>query len=149
MQQSVVLAGKVLAPSVSILPGESRGGVSQHFAEEALGSTKNTFCCEQEIHRTSMLVDGPLQIAPLAPDFHIGLIDPDGATMEFSDLVQSLLGQRRIFQTPSVDGAMVNLEPSFQEHLLQIPIAERIAQIPGHCLNDQSRLQLAPFEVSL
>ena len=95
-----------------------------------------TFCCEQEIHWIAVFVDGLTQIAPLAPDFHIVLIYPDGSATRFFATGAVLLYQWRICQAPSVDGAMVNPEPSFQEHLLQIPITERIAQIPGHCLNE-------------
>src|SRR3954452_4870323 len=49
----------------------------QHLAEEALGGIEVALRREEEVHGRAMLVDGPVQIAPPAPDLDVCLIDPD------------------------------------------------------------------------
>ena len=56
--------------------GEQRH-LLQHLAEEALGRVQVAFRREEEVDRVSVLVDGPVQIAPLAADLDVCLVDPD------------------------------------------------------------------------
>ena len=49
--------------------------VLQHLAEEALGGIEIARGGEQEVHGRAVLVDGPVQIAPLATDLDV---DPMG-----------------------------------------------------------------------
>ena len=42
---------------------------------------------------------------------------------------------------------MVDRETALQEHLLDVAIAERIAQVPGHGLHDQAGLEVPPLKV--
>src|SRR4051812_24764232 len=51
--------------------------VLQRLAEEALSRVEITLRGEQQFDRVSVLVDGPVQIAPLAPDLDVCLVDPD------------------------------------------------------------------------
>ena len=51
--------------------------VLQHLAEEALGGVEITLRRQQEVHRRAVLVDGPVQIPPLATDLDIRFVDPD------------------------------------------------------------------------
>ena len=50
--------------------------------------------------------------------------------MRFAKLAQPALDQRSISQHPAVHGAVVDLEAWLEEHLLDVGVAERIAQIP-------------------
>src|SRR5581483_6249141 len=43
---------------------------------------------------------------------------------------------RRIKQNPAGNGRMVNGQSTLGHHLLQIPVAQRIPQIPAHAQND-------------
>jgi hypothetical protein len=51
--------------------------VFQRLAEEALGRVQVALRREQEVDRGAVLVDGPVQIPPLAADLVIRFIDPD------------------------------------------------------------------------
>src|SRR3954469_17314288 len=51
--------------------------ILQHLAEEALSRVEITLRGEQEVDRVSVLVDGPVQIAPLAADLDVRFIDAD------------------------------------------------------------------------
>ena len=53
----------------------------QHLAEEALGRLQVALRREQEVDRVSVLVDGPVQIAPLAADLDV---DPMGDRLPLS-----------------------------------------------------------------
>ena len=65
----------------------------QRLAEEALGGLQVALGREEEINRVSVLVDGPVQIAPLTPDFDVCLVDADRAAVRFAEGPQSLLDQ--------------------------------------------------------
>jgi hypothetical protein len=43
---------------------------------------------------------------------------------------------------------MVHLQAAFQEHLPDVAIAERVAQVPGDRLDDQRRLEVPAPEIS-
>src|SRR5215203_5293961 len=62
---------------------------------------------------------------------------------------QPTLDQRRIGQDPAVQGGVVDLQAALDEQLLDVTIAERIAQVPGDGLQDQRRLEVAALEIVL
>src|SRR3954468_4060540 len=76
--------------------------VFQRLAEEALGRLQVALRREEEINRVSVLVDGPVQIAPLAADLDVCLIDADRAAMGFAEGPQPPLDQGRVGQNPAV-----------------------------------------------
>src|SRR4051794_33579984 len=57
--------------------GGEQGLVFQRLAKEALGRVEIALRREEEINRGAVLVDGPVQIAPLAADLDVCLIDAD------------------------------------------------------------------------
>src|SRR3954468_16457599 len=56
---------------------QRRGLVFQRLAEEARGRLQVALRREQEVDRVSVLVDGPVQVAPLAADLNVRLVDAD------------------------------------------------------------------------
>ena len=52
-----------------------QGLILQHLAEEALGGLQVARGGEQEVNRRAVLVDGPVQVAPLATDLDVSLVD--------------------------------------------------------------------------
>ena len=128
----------------------SKEGLSrQHLAEEALGRVEVALGGQQEVDRIAVLVDGPVEVAPLTADLDVGLINPDRTAVRLAELAQPLLDQRRVGEYPAVQGAVINLDPAFQEQLLDIAVAERIAQVPGDGLNDERSLVVPTLEVGL
>lgn len=47
-----------------------------------------------------------------------------------------------------IDSAMVHFETALPEHLFQVSIAERIVQVPSHCLNIATALERRSEETS-
>src|SRR4051812_15476700 len=62
---------------------------------------------------------------------------------------QSLLDQGRVGQHPAVQGGVIDLQAALQEQLLDVAIAERVAQIPRDGLQDQRRLEVPALEIIL
>src|SRR4051812_9099067 len=123
--------------------------VFQRLAEEALGRLQVAPRREEEINRGAVLVDGPVQIPPLAADLDVSLIHADRATMGFAEGPQPALDQRRVGQHPPVQSGVVDLEAALQEQLLDVAVAERIAQVPRDRLQDQRRFEVPALEVVL
>src|ERR671910_2861969 len=69
--------------------------------------------------------------------------------MGFAEGPQPTLDQRRVGQNPAVQGGVVDLQAALDEQLLDVTIAERIAQVPGDGLQDQRRLEGAALEIVL
>ena len=112
-------------------PRRQKRFVLQNFAKEASGGIGIPFGGQEEIDRVPMLVDGAIQISPPAADLDIGLVDPDRTAMGFSKLAQPLLDQRRVGENPTIDRRVIDIEAGFGEYLFNIPVAQRVAQIPS------------------
>src|SRR3954451_12386555 len=123
--------------------------VFQRLAEEALGRVEITLRGEQEVDRVFVLVDGPVQVPPLAADLDVRFIDANRPAVWLAEGAQSLLDQGRVGQHPPVQGRVVDLQAALQEQLLDVAIAERIAQVPRDGLHDQCRLEVAALEIVL
>src|SRR6478735_2301767 len=55
--------------------------ILEHLTEEALGGVEIPVGGEQEIHRRAVLVDGAVDVAPLATDLDVRLVDAQGAAV--------------------------------------------------------------------
>jgi hypothetical protein len=72
----------------------------QHLAEEALSRVEITLRGEQQVDRVSVLVDGPVQIAPLAPD-----LDARTLMSVSSTRIEPQWGLRKVRSRRSIRGA--------------------------------------------
>jgi hypothetical protein len=100
-------AGPVRADPV----GSQQGLILQHLAEEALGCPQVARGGEQKIDRRAVFVDGPVQVAPLAADLDVRLVNANRPAMRLAKELQPALDQRRIGQDPTVQGGMVHRQP--------------------------------------
>jgi hypothetical protein len=57
--------------------------------------------------------------------------------VRFAEVPQPALDQGSIGQDPTVEGAVIHFQAALQEHLLDVPIAQGIAQVPRDRLEDQ------------
>jgi len=62
---------------------------------------------------------------------------------------QSLLDQGRVGQHPAVQGGVVHRQAALPEQLLDVAIAERVAEVPRDRLQDQRRLKVPALEIVL
>src|SRR5829696_9916938 len=63
----------------------------QHLAEEALSGVEIAVGGEQEVDRRAVLVEGPVQIAPLATDLDIRFVDANRAAVRLAEGAQPAL----------------------------------------------------------
>src|SRR4051794_8398174 len=64
--------------------------------------------------------------------------------------VRSLFSmQGRVGQHPAVQGGVVHLQTALEEQLLDVTVAQGIAQIPRDGLQDQRRLEVPTLEIVL
>ena len=68
--------------------------------------------------------------------------------MGLAEGAQPLLDQGRVGQHPAVQGGVVDLQAALQEQLLDVAIAERVAQVPRDRLQDQGCLEVPAFETA-
>src|SRR3982750_2708237 len=69
--------------------------------------------------------------------------------MGFAEGAQPALDQGRVGQHPAVQGGVVDLQAALQKQLLNVTVAERVAQVPRDGLQDQRRLEVPALEVVL
>src|SRR3954469_23520713 len=68
--------------------------------------------------------------------------------MGFAEGAQPALDQGRVGQHPAVQGGVIDLQAALEEQLLDVTVAERVAQVPGDGLQDQRRLEVPALEVT-
>src|SRR4051795_2200634 len=69
--------------------------------------------------------------------------------MGLAEGAQPLLDQGRVGQHPAVQGGVVHLQTALQEQLLNVTVAERVAQVPRDGLQDQRCLEVPALEIVL
>src|SRR6516162_5696892 len=103
---------------------------------------------EIEIDRVAQLVDGSVEIRPLAADLHVSLVDPPAPRARPAPVpAQPLLDFGRVLLHPSVDGRVIDRHAAFCHHLLEIAIAYAVAAIPAHRPQHDLAPKVAPLEI--
>src|SRR4051794_27056371 len=68
---------------------------------------------------------------------HTALVNAKRPAVRLAEESQPALDQRRIGQDPAVQGGVVHRQAALPEQLLNVAIAQGIAQIPADSLQDQ------------
>jgi hypothetical protein len=103
---------------------------------------------QQEIDGLAIPIDSTVEIAPLALDFDIRFIHAsapaDWALLHFTESIFQL---RRELLGPAVNTGMVNFDAALRHHFLQIPVAERVSQIPTDTGQNNGFFDAVAFKV--
>src|SRR6516164_1778290 len=103
---------------------------------------------EIEIDRVAQLVDGSVEIRPLAAGLHVSLVDPPAPRARPAPVpAQPLLDFGRVLLHPSVDGRVIDRHAAFCHHLLEIAIAYAVAAIPAHRPQHDLAPKWRPLEI--
>jgi hypothetical protein len=119
---------------------------ADRFVEKTPGRLFITLHSEQEIDSLALLVDGAIEIFPLAFDFDIGLIKPPAIPGPLFAFAKGLLDSRRIMNDPALNGTVINGLASLLHQFLKISVAERIGHVPAHALQNDILLVMAAFK---
>src|ERR1700733_7290274 len=118
---------------------------SLHFdrlAEERLGCSDIAPGAEPKVYCLPIAIDRPVQIDPLAADFHVGLVDAPRRTYRPRELVPATLELRNIMMHPTHNGGVGHRQAALGHHLHQIPETELEAQVPPHAQDDDLAIKV-------
>src|SRR5258708_38625452 len=119
------------------------------FGVSHVRSLRVTSGAQQELQRISLGIYGPIEVHPCSFHFDIGLIHAPGVIRGLKVGSTALLQLGSVALHPPIDGGVVHRKSSFCHHLLQVPVAERIAEVPAHTEQNNLCLKMTPFERSL
>src|SRR3954454_15257882 len=101
-------------------------------AEEALGRLLVPLGAEQEVDRLAGAVDRPVEVAPLATDPHVSLVDVPWPAARPQVPAHPLLELRGEALDPAVHGGVVDRHAAVGEHALEVAVADRELEVPAH-----------------
>src|SRR6185312_633107 len=120
---------------------------ADRLAQKAQRRPAVAFGRQQKVNRVAGLVDGSVQVFPLALDPHICFVQPPADAHGTLATMKGLLQQRDILQHPAIDRGMVDLDAPFFHHLLELPVADRICDVPAYAPEDDVPLKMAAFKI--
>jgi hypothetical protein len=128
---------------------ERKAVLAHGFLEKAQSGLFVAVSREQEVDGLASLVDSTVEIHPLALDLDVRLVcSPAHADQALVAFAESSLEFRRELLNPAVNAGMINFDAALFHHLLQIPIAERIGQIPADTDQDEVLFKSVAFEAN-
>ena len=111
------------------------------LAQKPFGSNEVAPLAEPELNGVTVAVDGSIEIFPLASNFDLSLIHvPFPADASFAK-IEALEQLRRVADNPSVNGRMVDGDAPLSHHLLQVPQAQIVSQIPPRAERDYGSIK--------
>src|SRR6478752_7189540 len=116
----------------------------QGCAKERWGRRDSAVRPEQEGHRLAALIDGSIQVMPLATDTDVGLIHPPGSADRLGEPTPALLVLRHIAGDPSEDGGMGQANAALRHQLYQVPVGKTVRDIPAHAELDDIGVEHPP-----
>ena len=110
------------------------------LAEEGLGRSDVALGAQPEVHGLSCSVNGAVQVAPLASDLHVGLVDTPGRTHRLAETVPTLDELRRVPLHPPQNRCVRLFDASAVRHKFQLA---RLAGASGiGALSDPEQLPI-------
>src|SRR6266540_3144944 len=144
-EQLVDDAGVEAVPVGGDLHGRDPGPVDRSV-EEATGCLFVPPWREEDVDDLAELVDGPEQVAPRPAHPHVRLVDVPAITHHVPTCPSRLgeLGCEPVH--PPVDAHVVDLDASFGQELLHVPVGEAEAQVPPDRQGDDVGREAIPGE---
>src|SRR5271156_3574193 len=102
------------------------------LAEERLSRCDAAVGAKQKIDCLAVLVDGAVQVMPLALDRDVSLIDSPGGPNRFGEPSPPLLVLRYVAGYPSKDCRVGNLDAALGHHLHEVAIGKPIRNVPPY-----------------
>src|SRR5205085_11174019 len=86
------------------------------------------------------------EVDPLFFDFDRRLVNAPGVRRSFYMRATTPVEFRSIVLNPAVNGTMIDMQTPLQHDLFEVPITQRIPQIPPHAQQNDVGLEVTPFE---
>jgi hypothetical protein len=78
---------------------------------------------EQKVDRLAVLIDRPIQLAPLAFDLDVRLVHPPANPHRTLPAMKRFFQQGTVFHDPALDRRMVDRDPTLLHQFFDMPIA--------------------------
>jgi transposase len=114
--------------------------------EEAMGCLGVAPRGDEDVDDLPELVDGPVDVAPLAGDLHVRLVHLPAISDAMPAGPGGVGKQWREPQHPPVDGDVVDLDATLDEQLLDVAVGQAEAQVPPDRQHDYIRREAEPGE---
>src|SRR4029453_9950035 len=88
-----------------------------------------------------------IEVSPFPFDFHVRFIEPPAPAHEALPAAERFLKLRGVFDDPAIEGGMIHGHTPLAHHLLELPIRNRIGDVPSHAPQNDFSLKLTAFEV--
>jgi hypothetical protein len=111
--------------------------------QEELCRRQITVGRQHEIYGFANRIDGTVKIGPPPGDSNVGFVDPSGSIPTAQFATNALIQNGRIPLHPSLDRDVVDRETALR-HFFQIPVAERVSQVPPHGQHDDLSSKCRP-----
>jgi hypothetical protein len=112
--------------------------------KEPLGGCNITPSAQEKIDGSTLLIDGAIEVDPLAFDFDVGFIHTPGVTDWPCVMIPALFKLRDILLHPPKNSRMGQSDATFRHHLDEIAGAELKRQIPPDAQDDDFLVKV-PF----
>jgi hypothetical protein len=104
------------------------------------------FLGHQYVDDLPELIDRPVQIDPSTGNFYLGLVGEPPVTEAVPARPGRVDQQRRAPLYPAIDGDVIDLDPAFDQQLLDISIRQAVTQLPTHHQHDHIWREAEPGE---
>src|SRR4051794_32330298 len=104
------------------------------------------FCREQKVYRSTLLINGAIQIGPAAFHLYIWLVAAPRSAHCPTVPVPALLKSRNVSLHPSQNGGVRQFNTALTHHFNQVACTQFVTEVPPDTQNDDFLVKLPPFE---
>jgi hypothetical protein len=116
------------------------------LAQKLFGGCQIAPLAEPELDRVAVAVNGAIEIPPLASDPDICFIDvPPGSDGSLAG-IEAFQTFGRVSDNLPVNGRMVDRDAALSHHLLEIPQAQIVGEIPTNAEQDHGSIKMPALE---
>jgi hypothetical protein len=112
--------------------------------KEPLGGIDVTPFAQEKVDGAAVLIDGAIEIDPLAFNFDVGLIHTPGVADWPCAMISALFKFRNVTLDPPKNGRMGQPDSALRHHLDQVAGAEFKGQVPPHAQHDDLLVKIHP-----
>jgi len=112
----------------------------------SLAAVRITLGRQHEIDRVTCRIHGSVQVRPVASDPDVRFVHPPGTIGMPEFATEALIQNRCIALDPAPDRDVIHRQATLHHHLLQVPVTQRIAQVPSDAKYYDHVLEVSPAE---
>src|SRR4051794_27382354 len=124
-----------------------RHRVTHHsLLEEAFGRDNIASFAQQEVHRSTLLIHGSIQVRPETLHLYVRFVAAPGAADRPSEEIPALFKLRNVTLHPTKNCRVRQPNASLVHHLDQIAGAQFKAEVPANAQHDNLTVEMSSLE---